>query len=129
MTPSEIRKLINLAEQGKARDIALFASISRQHNTLLTELDTIQSQNRQHGLHNAMDFNAIARWKRWNDVEIINLQARVNAILAKKGPARKNAAKSAAKVQALEFLLKKALKVELQKNRRRAEQNGQPPDA
>lgn len=129
MTPSEIRKLINLAEQGKTRDIALFASVSRQHNELLHKLGALQSQNRKHNLLNTMDFNAVARWKRWNEVEITNLQARIYAVLEEKDSARKVAAKSAAKVQALEFLLKKALKVELQKNRRRAEQNGQPPDA
>lgn len=129
MTPSEIRKLIDLAEQGKTRDIALFASVFRQHNELLNQFGTLQSQNRKHCLHSTMDFNAVARWKRWNESEIKNLQARINAFSERQEAARKVAAKSAAKVQALEFLLKKALKVELQKNRRRAEQNGQPPDA
>lgn len=129
MTPSEIRKLIDLAEQGKTRDIALYAHISRQHNELLNQLGALQSQNRKHCLKNTMDFSAVARWKRWNEIEVTNLHARANTVLKNKESARKVAAKSAAKVQALEYLLKKALKVELQINRRRAEQNGQPPDA
>ncbi len=129
MKSSDINKLIDLAEIGKTRDIALFAKINRECSDLKAQCETIQMRNRQDSLQGTTDFNAIARWQRWNESEITRLHDRIGALTDEKGVARKIAAKSAAKVQALEILLKKSVKTDLQTNRRRAEQNGQPPDA
>lgn len=129
MKPNQIRKLIDLAENGKTRDVALFVKASNECRELKEQLDLFQTQIGQHGFNDKMDFNAIARWQRWNDVETKRLHTRISKAVESKSKSRKIAAKSAAKVQVLETLLKKALKVELQANRRRAEQNGQPPDA
>lgn len=129
MRSNQIRKLIDLAENGKTRDVALFVKASNECRDLVEQLELIQKQIGQHKFNDEIDFSAIARWQRWNDAETKRLHARISEAVESKSKSRKIATKSAAKVQVLETLLKKALKVEVQANRRRAEQNGQPPDA
>ena len=129
MTTTEVRKLIALADHGKTRDMAIYASACSKLDDLQAQIDALHTDKRQHSLSSAGDFNAIARWQRWAEAEINKLQSKLHNTAEEKEQARKVAVKSVAKVQALDILLKKALKEELLINRRRAEQNGQPPDA
>jgi len=70
----------------------------------------------------------VARWQAWAEGENRRLNEQAHAIDTDKELARKVAIKSAAKVQALEYLLKDAKKAEIVLRRRRAEQNGMPSD-
>lgn len=129
MTPTEVRKLISLAEQGKARDMAIYAQVCSKLDGLQTQIGGLNADKQKHGLSRGGDLNALARWQRWAETEITKLQSQYRKIETEKEAARLVALRSTAKVQALETLLKKALKEEVLVNRRRAEQNGQPPDA
>jgi len=129
LTPTEVRKLIALAEHGKTRDMAIYAELSRKLDDLYSKIEALNAEKNQHGLSNSGDFNVLARWQRWADIEISKLQAASQKAAKEKDAARQIAIKSVAKVQGLETLLEKALKEELVLKRRRAEQNGQPPDA
>ncbi|MBL4872818.1 MAG: hypothetical protein JKY41_05345 [Rhodobacteraceae bacterium] len=129
MTPTEVRKLISLAEHGKTRDIAIFARACCKLDVLQTQIEALRADKHRHGLSRGGDLNALARWQRWAESEIDKLQSHHQEAISEKETARLVAVRSAAKVQALEILLKKALKEEILIKRRRAEQNGQPPDA
>ncbi len=129
MTPTEVRKLISLAEHGKTRDMAIYAQACSKLDGLQAQIDGLFADKHQHGLSRGSDLNTLARWQRWTEAEITKLQSQHQDIETEKEAARLVALRSAAKVQALEILLKKALKEEVLINRRRAEQNGQPPDA
>ena len=129
MAPAEVRKLIALAEHGKTRDMAIYAQISRKLDDLHSKIEALNVEKNQRGLSSSGDFNVLARWRRWAEVEIGKLQAASQKAAKEKEGARQIAIRSVAKVQALEILLKKALKEELVLKRRRAVQNGQPPDA
>ena len=129
MTPIQVRKLVSLAEHGKTRDITIYAQACRKLDDLETQIKMLNADKRKHVLSSGGDFNALARWQHWVVVAINKLQSQHHEAAAKNEVARLSAVKSAAKVQALEILLKKALKEEVLIKRRRAEQNGQPPDA
>ncbi len=129
MTPTEVRKLISLAEHGKIRDMAIYAQTCRKLDGLQAQIDGVRADKQEHDLSRGGDLNALARWERWTEAEITKLQSQHQEIEAEKETTRLVALRSVAKVQALEILLKKALKEEILINRRRAEQNGQPPDA
>ena len=129
MTPTEVRKLITLADHGKTRDLAIYTSACSTLDDLQAQIDALHTEIRQHSLSSEGNFNAIARWQRWAEVEINKLRSKLHNTAEEKEQARKVAVKSVAKVQTLEILLKKAQKEKLLINRRRAEQNGQPPDA
>ena len=129
MTPTEVQKLISLAEHGKTRDITIYAQACSKLDSLQSQIDMLHADKRQHDLSGGGDLNALARWQRWAETEINILQSQHHEATGVKEAARQIAVKSVAKVQALEILLKKALKEELLIKRRRAEQNGQPPDA
>jgi len=129
VTPAQVRKLIPLAEHGKSRDMDNYARKCIKVEEIRGEIDVIRAGKRQYDPSNGGDFNALARWQRWVDAEISKLGSQHQISESEKEAARLVAIKSAAKVQALESLLKRALKEELVRKRRRAEQNGQPPDA
>ena len=129
MNPAEVRKLIALAAHGKSRDMAIYAQACSKTEGLQAKIDTLHTDKRQHDLSSGSDLNALARWQRWSEAEIGKLQSQHNEAASEKEVARLVAVKSVAKVQALETLLKKALKEDVLIKRRRAEQNGQPPDA
>lgn len=129
MTPSEIRKLISLAEHGKTRDIAIYAKACGKLEDTLAKISALNADKRQHSLASGSNFNAIALWQRWAEGEANKLESQHLDASREKETARQIAVKSLAKVQALEILLKKALKEDVLIKRRRAEQNGQPPDA
>lgn len=129
MTPTEVRKLISLAEHGKTRDMAIYAQTCSKLDGLQAQIDGLRLDKQKHDLSRGGDLNALARWQRWTEAEITKLRLQHREIEAEKEAARLVALRSVAKVQALEILLKKALKEETLINRRRAEQNGQPPDA
>ena len=129
MTPTEIRELRSLAEHGKTRDMAIYAQACSKLDALQAQINASQADKSQHRLIGDGDLNAHARWQRWAEAEINKLQSQHQEAGKEKEAARQIAVKSVAKVQALEMLLKKALKEEVLIKRRRAEQNGQPPDA
>lgn len=129
MTPSEIRKLISLAEHGKTRDIAIYAKACGKLEDTLAKISALNADKRQHSLASGSNFNTIALWQRWAEGEANKLESQHLDASREKEAARQIAVKSLAKVQALEILLKKALKEDVLIKRRRAEQNGQPPDA
>jgi len=129
MTPTEVRKLIMLAEHGKTRDLATYAQVCKNLDDLKVQINTLHADKRQQTLSNGGDLNTLARWQRWVEVEINKLRTQHHNAEGEKEAARLVAVKSFAKVQALEILLKKSLKEEILTKRRRAEQNGQPPDA
>ena len=129
MNPTEVRKLVALAEHGKSRDMAIYAQACNKLEGLQAQIDALHADKRQHGLSSGGDLNALARWQRWAEAEIDKLRSQHNEAAREKEVARQVAVKSVAKVQALEILLKKALKEDILIKRRRAEQNGQPPDA
>jgi len=127
VTPAEIRKLLALAEQGKSRDLALYAQ-----QVQAAEAVSARKQALLEGLRETpalQDYAASARWQRWSEQEMRRLQAESRRIEVEKEARRKTAATAVARVQALELLLEKALKADIQQARRRAEQNGVPPDA
>ncbi len=129
MTPTEVRKLISLAEHGKTRDLAVYAQACSKLEGLQAQINVMRADKRQYDLSSGGDLNALARWQRWAEAEINQLQSQQHEATGEKEAARMIAVRSVAKVQALEILLKKALKEEILIKRRRAEQNGQPPDA
>ncbi|PCJ74534.1 MAG: hypothetical protein COA53_09170 [Rhodobacteraceae bacterium] len=129
MTPTEVRKLISLAEHGKTRDMAIYAQYCGKLDALQAQIDCVHTDKRKHDLSRGGDLNTFARWQRWAGAEIAKLQSQHYDAKAEKEAARLVALRSVAKVQALEILLKRALKEEVMTKRRRAEQNGQPPDA
>jgi len=129
LTPTEVRKLISLAEHGKTRDITIYAKACDKLEDTLTKISVLEADKRQHSLASGSNFNAIALWQRWAEGEASKLEAQHLEASSDKEAARQIAVKSLAKVQALEILLKKALKEDVLIKRRRAEQNGQPPDA
>ena len=129
MTPTEVRKLISLAEHGKTRDMAIYAQTCRKLDGLQAQIDDLRTEKHKHDLSRGGDLGTLARWQRWADAEIAKLQSQHYDAKAEKEAARLVALRSVAKVQALEILLKRALKEEAMTKRRRAEQNGQPPDA
>ena len=127
MTPAEIRKLLALAEQGKSRDLALYAQQMQA-----AEAVAARKQALLQGLRETpalQDYAASARWQRWSEQEMRRLQTESRRIEVEKEARRKTAATAVARVQALELLLEKARKADIQQARRRAEQNGAPPDA
>jgi len=129
LTPTEVRKLVALAEHGKSRDMAIYAQSCSKIEGIQAKINALHADKRQQNLSGDGDFNALARWQRWSETEIAKLQSLHNEAAKEKEVARQVAVKSVAKVQALEILLKKALKEDILIKRRRAEQNGQPPDA
>ncbi len=124
MTPEDLEKLLVLAEQTKARDLAAYAQQVQQKQALeqaRAELDA----RRQGGA----DFVALARWQNWVSREQARLAAAIREIGEAMGESRARAVRASARVQALEMLLERARLAALRQSRRRAEQNGVPPDA
>lgn len=129
MTPAEIRKLQSLAEQGKARDLARFASALRYREDLVQQVTDIQADSHRNSLADGNEFGVIARWQQWATQETHRLESEARQTSLEIEEFRLIAAKSSAKVNALEILLEKSLKAQLLNDRRRAEQNGVQPDA
>lgn len=129
MTPTEIQKLINLAEHGKTRDIAIYAGTCSKLDRLQKKILSLQADIRKGVGREGENLNAHARWQHWAQLEEGKLKQKYSGAEDEKEAARQVAMKSVAKVQALEILLKKSLKEDILLKRRRAEQNGQPPDA
>lgn len=129
MTPGEVRKLVSLTEHGKMRDMAIYARACSKLEGCQAQIEALRADKYRHGLARGGDLNALARWQRWSDSEIDKLRFHYKEAKVEKETTRLVAVRSVAKVQALEILLKKALKEEILIKRRRAEQNGQPPDA
>ena len=124
MTPEDLEKLLVLAEQTKARDLAAYAQQVQQKQALeqaRAELDA----RRQGGA----DFVALARWQNWVSREQARLAAAIREIGEAMDESRARAVRASARVQALEMLLERARLAALRQSRRRAEQNGVPPDA
>jgi hypothetical protein len=109
--------------------MAIYAQACSKLEGVQIKMDALDADKRQHGLSSDGDLNALARWQRWAEIEIGKLRSQHTEAAKGKEVARQVAVKSVAKVQALEILLKKALKEDVLIKRRRAEQNGQPPDA
>lgn len=126
MTPAEILKLQSLAEQGKARDLAIYAGLVQKRQAAQLQIDKLREQEKEYAT--ATDIVVMARWQAWADGETRRLNDIMHLIDVDKELAREKAIKSAAKVQALEYLLKDAKKAEIVLKRRRAEQNGMPSD-
>ena len=129
MTPTEVQKLIALAEHGKTRDMAIYAHACSKLEDIRARIDVLNADKHKYGLSGDDNLNAHARWQHWAEAEDNKLESQHQEAVEEKETARQIAVKSVAKVQALEILLKKALKEEILIKRRRAEQNGQPPDA
>lgn len=129
MTPPEVSKLIVLAEHGKTRDMAIYAAACQKLEGIQAQIAAVNTDILQLHLSHDSDLNTVARWQRWAEAEVKKMQSLQQSAAHEKEAARKVAVTSVAKVQALEALLKKALKEDVLIKRRRAEQNGQPPDA
>lgn len=129
MNPTEVRKLIGLAEHGKTRDMAIYAKACRKLENIQAQITALNTDKLQLYLSHGGDPSSLARWQRWADIKVEKLESQQQSAVQEKEAARQVAVKSVAKVQALEALHKKALKKDLIIKRRRAEQNGQPPDA
>ena len=129
MIPAELRKLASLAEQGKIRDLANYSQACKNLDDLQVQIDTLHADKRRYDLSNGDDPGTFARWQRWNEAKISELRSQHKEVTNNIELARLAAVKSLAKVHALEILLKKSLKEEVLVKRRRAEQNGQAPDA
>ncbi len=124
MTPEDLEKLLVLAEQAKARDLAVYAQQVQEKQALeqaRAELDA-----RRQG---SAAFVALARWQNWVCRERERLTAELQRIGEAMDDSRARAVRASARVQALEMLLERARLAALRQNRRRAEQNGVPPDA
>ena len=109
MTPAEIRKLQSLAEQGKARDLARFASALRHHEGLVRQIAEIQADGHRYSLAAGNNFSVIARWQSWATHETKRLEAEAQQALLGTEEIRLLAVKSSAKVNALEILMEKSL--------------------
>ena len=129
MTPTEVRKLKSLAEHGKTRDMAIYAQTCSKLEAIQKKINALRAEKHRLSLPSDTDLNTNALWQRWAESEIDKMRLQHQDVETEKEAARQIALKSVAKVQALEMLLKKALKEETLIMRRRAEQNGQPPDA
>lgn len=129
MTPAEIQRLVPLVEQAKARDLAVFSATLREIEDLEQKITALHHDMQRNSLADTNNFAVIARWQNWADAEVDQLERAVSVAKQASEAARKVALRSSAKVRAVEMLLKTALKEQLQTNRRRAEQNGVPPDA
>ena len=129
MTPAEIEKLRALAEQAKLRDVAAYVRISGDLEMIDHQIRTLTAERRKHSLATTQDFRSIATWQRWADKEMAKLVETSGHIAMEKERCRNEALQSSAKVQVLKFLGKKASKYVVLQNRKRAEQNGRPPDA
>ena len=129
MTPSDIRKLISLVEHGKNRDLATYAKSCERFDETARQIESIQIDKRQNAVVSEGHFKALALWQRWAETELRKKLVQQQTEALEKERLRQVAFKSSAKVQALEMLLKTALKEQLSTSRRRAEQNGVSPDA
>ncbi len=129
MTPSEIRKLVELAEYGKTKDLAIYANHVQKTEAISRKIHDLNADVRRNALSSGHDLAVSARWHAWAESEQQKLEGKAHEAAHDKELARKLAVKSSARVQALEMLLKKALAEQLILNRRRAEQNNVPPDA
>lgn len=129
MTPAEIRKLLPLAEQGKSRDLALYAKWMQALERIAAEQAALEQKSRSFAQVDGQDFGATARWQNWAQQQTRRLLVEAQQATVEKEACRKQAVTSAARVQALELLLQQARAAELLQHRRRAEQNGVPPDA
>ncbi len=129
MTLAEIEKLRALAEQAKLRDVAAYVSVSGDLEKIDHQIRTLGIERRNKGLVTANDFKSIAVWQRWAESEMTKLEHRRHHVALKKEQRRHEAMRSSAKVRSLEMLSKKASKEAVLQNRKRAEQNGLPPDA
>lgn len=129
MTLAEIEKLRALAEQAKLRDVAAYVSVSGDLEKIDHQIRTLGIERRNKGLVTANDFKSIAVWQRWAESEMTKLEHSRNHVALEKEQRRHEAMRSSAKVRSLEMLSKKASKEAVLQNRKRAEQNGLPPDA
>lgn len=125
MTPEELQKLLGLAEQGKTRALAEHAARLQDCAALAQERAAL-AEGMQAG---GGDFTALARWQNWIQAEKRRLDQALQQAEMAAEESRKRALHASARVQALDILLERARAVALRQNRRRAEQNGVPPDA
>ncbi|MGE4610071.1 MAG: hypothetical protein AAED33_01490 [Paracoccaceae bacterium] len=128
MVPNEIQSLVDITQQIKIRDITKYAGICRAIEEMQKQIGAISADKHRQIICGA-DLHSFAKWQRWSDTEIEKLRTKIQETANEKEAARKLAANSQAKVQVLELLLKKARSEQIQKARRRAEQDGRPPDA
>lgn len=129
MKPVEIEKLIALAEEHKARDLSAYAERMQKVNAIKRSIEDLKADIRQISLGSRNDFVVIARWQGWAEQKQQRLEHDVFEAVQAAEELRHVAVKSSARVHALEILLKKSRHEQLQLHRRRAEQNGMPPDA
>ncbi len=129
MTPEEIRKLLSLATTIMDRDIANFANASKRLELLKLEIDQFLKDSMRQQSQVTTCFKTIAVFQGWVEKEKQKYDLRRRELVSIVEQARAPAMTSSARVQSLELLLKKAERNELMENRKRAEQNGVPPDA
>ncbi len=129
MTADDLRRLLVLAQKMQQRDLAYFAACLRERRAL----EQAGSDLRARAFHPAtvagQDLAVVARWQNWTGQRLGELADELARAQARQEESRRRAQTAAARVQALETLLQRAEFRALQKNRRRAEQNGVPPDA
>lgn len=129
MTAEELGKLLHLAEQKKARDLASYATSLHKIEGFKAEISALTDKKHHIGTHSTDAVLVVARWNIWADKQIQHFEILINATRQEAEILRAQAAKSTGKVLGIEMLQEKvALEYKLLQ-RRRAEQNGVPPDA
>ena len=125
MKTAELKKLLDLANRAKDRDLAVFSAFKTAREALSKEAADIKHKSAAEGA----DAVASLQWQSFSLRKLAELETKIAAASAQEEDARAIAQKSAAKVEAIKFLIKKSSVIELHDNRRRAEQDGLPPDA
>lgn len=126
MKTVELKKLLNLADRAKDRDLAAFSILKLAREKLSSEAADIKQKS---SVSNSEANAASLQWQSWSLRKLAELDQKIAKAGGDEETARLIAQKSAAKVEAIKFLLKKSAAIELHDNRRRAEQDGLPPDA
>ena len=125
MKTAELKKLLDLAERAKERDLAVFSAFRSAREALADEAANIKRKSATE----SADIGASMQWQSWSLRKLAELDVKIAAAVEQEESARSIAQKSAAKVEAIIFLIKKSTAIELHDDRRRAEQDGLPPDA
>ena len=125
MKTSELKKLLDLASRAKDRDLAMFLALKTAREELSNEANDIKQKSA------VVDgnFGASLQWQSWRLRKLADLDRKIADASAREEDVRAIAQKSAAKVEAIKSLIKKSSAIELHDDRRRAEQDGLPPDA
>lgn len=127
MKTAELKKLLDLANRAKDRDLAAYSALRNACEALLEEADNIKQKSSVQNIDE--NLGASLQWQSWILRKLADLDHKITAANQQEEASRTVAQKSAAKVEAITFLIKKSAAIELRDDRRRAEQDGLPPDA